>query len=308
MGPDPIPQRPQRSLLAVPATNARFLEKAAQSAADSVFIDLEDAVVPELKLEARARAIEALGALDWGPRLVAVRVNGLETSWGARDLLEIAESCPRLDQVILPKCETPGDVHAAAALLRSNPRIRIAPLIETAKGVANVEAIAAASPRLAAMIFGSGDYQLDMGIIPAESVIPAASPEAIGRDPISFPFAMARIANAARAYGLAPLDGPYFDIANADGLRDACKRAAALGFEGKMAIHPSQVAIANEMFSPSAAQVAWAREVLEAMAQAGEQGRGAVKTKDGKMIDLVHIKIARKVLERAERIAVGTVR
>lgn len=283
-----MPQPPLRSLLAVPATNARFLEKASQSPADAIFIDLEDAVVPELKVEARAKAIEALRRLDWGRRVVAVRVNGLDTPWGARDIIELAESSARLDQVILPKCETPGDVHAAEAMLRANARIRLVPLVETAKGVASVEQIAAAGPRLSAMLFGSGDYQLDMGVLEQGG---------------SWDFALARIANACRAHGLVPIDGPYFDISNPGGLRAACRRAAALGFEGKMAIHPSQVEVANEVFSPSADQVEWAREVLQAMAAAGEQGRGAVKTRDGKMIDLVHIKIARKVLERAQRIA-----
>src|SRR6188768_2593203 len=141
-----------RSLLAVPATNARFLEKAAQSAADAVFIDLEDAVVPDLKVDARAKAIDALARLDWGSRIVAIRVNALDTQWGARDILEAAESCPRLDAVILPKCETSGDVNAADAMLRSNARVRIIALVETAKGVVNVESIAGASPRLSAMI------------------------------------------------------------------------------------------------------------------------------------------------------------
>lgn len=270
-----------RSLLAVPATNPRFLEKAAGSAADGVFIDLEDAVIPELKDEGRAKAIAAINGMDWGKRQLAVRVNDLTTPWGARDLVELAAACPRLDRVILPKCEAPGDVAAADAMLRPS-KIRLDVLIETAKGVANVEAIAASSPRLAGMLFGSGDYSLDMGV----------------HEGGTFDFALARVANAARAFGLDPIDGPYFDIANPEGCRAACKRAASLGFAGKMAIHPTQVEIANEVFSPSTQQLAWAREVLQAMEAAGAQGRGAVKTADGKMIDLVHIKIARKILER----------
>ncbi|HUP97072.1 MAG TPA: CoA ester lyase [Usitatibacter sp.] len=286
MAPDRIPLL-QRSLLAVPATNPRFLEKAAQGAADAVFIDLEDAVVPELKEQARTTAIEAIGAIDWGTRALAVRVNDLTTPWGLHDLHELAARAKRLDFVILPKCEAAGDVAAAEAALRGS-EIRLAPLIETAKAVAHVETIAAAGERMVAMLFGPGDYGLDLGILDGSA---------------DTSFALARIANACRAYNLAPIDGPYFEIANVEGMRQSCKRAAALGFEGKMAIHPSQVEIANEVFAPSAAQLAWAREVLEAMTAAAEQGRGAVKTKDGKMIDLVHIKIARKVLERAERIA-----
>jgi len=282
-----------RSLLAVPATNPRFLEKGAQSAADGVFIDLEDAVVPDLKVEGRGKAIEAIDTLDWGGRSLMVRVNDRSTPWCESDLTELARSARRLDAVILPKCETADDVRAADALLASGERagkrsapIRLYVLVETAKGVANCEAIAAASDRMAGMIFGAGDYQLDLGVL-----------EPTG----PFTYAMARIANAARAYGLVPIDAPYFDIGNAEGLRAACRLAQSLGFEGKMAIHPSQVEAANEVFAPTASQIAWAREVLDAMEAAASQGRGAARTKDGKMIDLVHIKIARKVLERADR-------
>jgi malyl-CoA/(S)-citramalyl-CoA lyase len=286
---DPLPP-PQRSLLAVPATNARFLEKAAQSAADAVFIDLEDAVVRELKVEARGKAIAAINGLDWGRRIVSVRVNALDTEWGCRDVIELAEACPRLDRILLPKCETPGDVHAVSAMLGATP-VRIAALVETAKGVVNVEAIAAAGERLAAIVFGSGDYSLDLGVVR----------KTLSNEP--WGYALARIGNACRAFGLAAIDGPFSDIADVAGLRADALRAAALGFEGKMAIHPSQIDVANEVFSPSAEQVAWAREVLDAMTAAGVQGRGAVRDKQGAMIDLVHIKIARKILERAQRTA-----
>jgi malyl-CoA/(S)-citramalyl-CoA lyase len=276
-----------RSLLAVPATNPRFLEKAAQSAADAVFIDLEDAVVPELKVEARAKAVAAINGMDWGHRQLGVRVNDLTTAWGAGDLVELAKAAPRLGFVILPKCDTPADVAAADAMLRGTG-IRLIGLVESARGVAGCEAIAAASPRMSALIFGPGDYSLDLGVLDGS---------------LDTSFALARIANAARAFGLDAIDGPWFEIANPEGLRNACRRAASLGCGGKMAIHPSQVDIAHEVFSPSAPQLAWAREVLDAMAAAGAEGRGAVKTTDGKMIDLVHIMIARKVIERAERIA-----
>ena len=276
-----------RSLLAVPATVPRFLEKGAASAADAVFIDLEDAVIPELKVEARAKTIAAINGLEWGRRRLGVRVNDLTTEWGAGDLAELARSAPRLAFAILPKCDTPADVARADALLRGT-EIRLFALIESARGVAECEAIAGASPRMAGLIFGPGDYSLDLGVLDGS---------------LDTGFVLARIANAARAYGLDPIDGPYFEIANPDGLRAACRRAASFGCEGKMAIHPSQLEIANETFSPPAPQVAWAREVLEAMAAAGREGRGAVRTKTGEMIDLVHIRIARKVLERAERIA-----
>src|SRR5262245_45119189 len=159
-----------RSLLAVPATSPRFLEKAAQGLADAIFIDLEDAVIPSLKPKARADAIAAINHLDWGRRVVAVRVNGLGTPWGCRDILDVVEACPRLDCILLPKCESAGDVHAVEVVIRSAeaaaPRERevgIMGLIETPRGVANVETIAQGSGRQNALVFGGGDYQLDLG-------------------------------------------------------------------------------------------------------------------------------------------------
>jgi malyl-CoA/(S)-citramalyl-CoA lyase len=317
---DSMDTRPQRSLLAVPATSRRFLEKAAQSAADAIFIDLEDAVIPELKIEARALAIAALNQLDWGPRIVSVRVNGLETPWGCRDILDVVEACPRLDRILLPKCESPGDVHAVEVMLRAAERaarrpreVRMEALIETARGVAQVESIAQVPGRLAAMVFGGGDYQLDLGSF--QRTVGAPSPEyAVLTDADGqgqrerhwndlWHFAMARIANACRAYGLAPIDGPFTGIHDPEGLRAAARRAVALGFDGKMAIHPSQIEAINEVMSPSVEQVAWAHEALAAMAQAAAQGRGAVKDQRGEMIDLMHIKLARKILDRAARIS-----
>ena len=159
-----------RSLLAVPATSPRFLEKAAQGPADAIFIDLEDAVINALKPKARADAIAAINGLDWGGRIVAVRVNGLGTSWGCRDILDVVEACPRLDYILLPKCESPGDVHAVEVMIRSaeaaasrERKVGIMGLIETPRGVANVEAIAQAGGGLHALVFGGGDYQLDLG-------------------------------------------------------------------------------------------------------------------------------------------------
>ncbi len=311
---------PQRSLLAVPATSPRFLEKGAQSPADAVFIDLEDAVVPDLKVDARARAIEAINGLDWGQRIVCVRVNGLTTAWGCRDLIELAERCPRLDRVLLPKCETAEDIHAVSVMLASGEMaarreqpIGILAIIESAKGVANVEAIARCGGRLAGMVFGSGDYQVDLrsvqgGVgVPSPDYVVLTDADARGERERHWNdlwhFATARIANACRAYGLTPIDGPFSAIADADGLAAAARRALALGFEGKMAIHPSQLAAINATFSPSPAQIQWARDALEALAQAAAEGRGAVKDKRGEMLDLMHLKLARVVLDRAGIIA-----
>jgi malyl-CoA/(S)-citramalyl-CoA lyase len=304
-----------RSLLAVPATSPRFLEKATQGPADAIFIDLEDAVIPPLKPKARADAIAAINKLDWGRRGVAVRVNGLGTSWGCRDILDIVEACARLDYVLLPKCESPGDVQAVEIMIRSAeqaaPRERkvgIMGLIETARGVASVEAIAQTGGRLSALVFGSGDYQLDLGSF--QRSVGGPSPDYVvltdgdgrgGRERHwndLWHFATARIANACRAFGVVPIDGPFSIIRDVEGLRAATKRAGALGFEGKMAIHPSQIEVIHEVLTPTPDQVAWANEVIEAMAAAEREGRGAVKDKNGDMIDLVHIKLADKLLER----------
>ncbi len=290
-------QRPQRSELAVPASSARFIDKAAGCAADAIFLDLEDAVIPELKVQARNNAIAALNDIDWGGKTVSVRVNALDTQWGCRDIMEVAEACPRLDRILLPKCDTPGHVIAVELMLggielglKRERRIGMEALIETAKGLANVEAIAATGGRLEALIFGAVDYQLDMKIFHASV-----------NDP--WHFELARVANACRAYGLAPIDGPFTNIGDPEGFRAAAVRAAALGFEGKWAIHPSQIEVANEVYTPTPMQLAWAREVLEALAAAGKEGRGAVKNKDGDMIDMAHRKMAHAILERAARIA-----
>jgi malyl-CoA/(S)-citramalyl-CoA lyase len=308
-----------RSLLAVPATSPRFLEKAAQGPADAIFIDLEDAVVVSPKPKARADAIAALNRLDWGGRGVAVRVNGLGTPWGCRDILDVVEACPRLDYILLPKCESAADVHAVEVMIRSAeqaaPRERkvgIMGLIETARGVAQVEAIAQAGGRLRALVFGGGDYQLDLGSF--QGAVGAPSPDYVvltddeGRGVRErhwndlWHFSTARIANACRAFGLLPIDGPFSVIGDMEGLRAATKRAGALGFEGKMAIHPSQIETIHEVLTPSTEQIAWANEVIEAMSAAEREGRGAVKDKNGDMIDLMHIKLANKLLERVANI------
>ena len=307
-----------RSLLAVPATSARFLEKAAQSSADAVFIDLEDAVIPDLKVKARAKAIAALNQLDWGRRSISVRVNGLDTSWGCRDILDVVEACPRLDNLLLPKCESVEDLHAVAVMAGSaeqaSPRERpvgIMGLIETARGVANVEAISRAGGRLNALVFGGGDYQLDLGSFQRSVGAPSPDYLVLTDDDGNgarqrhwndlWHFSMARIANACRAYGLMPIDGPFSVIGDPEGLRAATRRAGALGFEGKMAIHPSQIEAIHEVLTPSSDQVEWANEVIQAMKQGEAEGRGAVKDKRGEMIDLMHVKLAKKVIERAAR-------
>jgi malyl-CoA/(S)-citramalyl-CoA lyase len=308
-----------RSILAVPASSPRFMEKAAQGPADSVFLDLEDAVIPSLKRRSRQDAIAAINQFDWGTRGVAVRVNGLGTAWGCRDIIEVVEACPRLDYILLPKCESPADVHAVDVMIRSaeaaapcERAVGIMGLIETPRGVANVEAIAQAGGRLRALVFGGGDYQLDLGSFQRAVGAPVADYAVLTDNDASgarqrhwndlWHFSTARIANACRAFGIIPIDGPFSGIADGEGLRAATKRASVLGFECKMAIHPSQIDIIHEVMTPSAAQVAWANNVLEAMEAAALEGRGAIKDKNGEMIDLMHIKVAQKLVERASRL------
>lgn len=311
--------RIQRSELAVPATSERFFAKAAAGDADVVFLDLEDAVAPEQKGRARANAIAALNDLNWGSKTMAVRVNGLDTPWAYRDITEIAERCPRLDMFMLPKVGTPFDIQFIDALLgqierdigRAEP-FGLECLIETALGMAHVEQIAASSKRLEAMIFGVGDYSISIqngevmfGSPSSRYAVLTAADERGQRERHwndQYHFALARVANACRAWGLRPIDGPYVDYADEDGYRACALRAATLGFEGKWAIHPTQVVAANEIFTPSADQVRWARRLLEAMGEATARGQGAASI-DGKMIDMAHLKVAETVQRKLDALA-----
>ena len=309
----------QRSLLAVPVTSPQFAPKAAVSDADAVFLDLEDSVAPRRKDEARSLAIAALRTLDWRNKLVAVRINDLDTPWGYRDIVDVAESCPRLDTILLPKAGSAEDVRFVARLLTAiearQPRERplgIEALIETPAGVANVEAIAAASPRLQSLSFGVGDYSAAMRAPQTDFGVPDGSygvltTAAAGGDRQyhwndQWHFALARMCNACRANGLRPIDGPFTSLDDGAGYLAAAGRARALGFEGKWAIHPSQIAAANAVFSPSDSELAWAQRVTEAVSQATEAGNGAARL-DGRMIDLVHARQAEHVLARSRLIS-----
>jgi len=308
------PLRLQRSELAVPATSPRFFAKAAAGPADTVFLDLEDAVAPAHKDQARAQAIEALQQVDWGGRTVAVRVNGLDTPWALQDIVDVTRQAPRLDLILLPKAGSAFDVRFVDQLLTlieretcRSKRTGIEVLIETALGVANVEEIAQASDRLEAMIFGVGDYTVDMRTHdrvfgrPSERYAVLTDADAAGgrqrhwND--QWHFAMARIATACRAWGLRPIDGPFTDFGDADGYRAAALRAKALGFEGKWAIHPSQIALANEVFSPSAQELDWAARTTELLERTTQGGQGAVGAK-GVLIDMAHLKLADSIVQR----------
>lgn len=314
-------QRLQRSELAVPATSEKFFAKAATGSADAIFLDLEDAVAPARKSQARDAAVQALRDIDWGNKTMAVRVNDLETPWAYRDIVDMVAHAPRLDLILLPKTACAADVLFLDRLItmveretRRERRVGIEVLIETAMGVAHVEEIAAASPRLEAMIFGVGDYSVDMHtndrvfgrVNPdyAMDNVEVESGEGPARAHVNdqWHFALARIANACRAYGLRPIDGPFTDYGDAAAYRASAMRSRALGFEGKWAIHPSQIDIANSVYSPAADQVAWAQRIVEALDSSNKEGRGAVGV-DNVLVDMAHYKVASRIIARAGVIA-----
>lgn len=314
--------RPHRSELAVPGTNLRAMAKAPTLGADVVFLDLEDAVAPDDKERGRANVIEALLGQDWSRCAVSVRVNGLDTHWCYRDVVDVVEAAGQvLDTVLVPKVGSPSDVEFVATLLDQIEwrngwpagRIGIYVLIETARGMTNVEAIARARPdRLEAMVFGPGDYAASVGA--RTTHIGGSNPDyAVLTDADAMTgeralhwgdqwhYAISRMVAACRAEGLRPIDGPFDDIDDPEGFRAAARRAAALGCEGKWAIHPSQIALANEAFTPSEAEVARARRILEAMEQAAREGKGAVAL-DGRLVDAASIRMAERLIAKVEQI------
>jgi len=311
--------RLQRSTLAVPGSSTRMLEKAPGAGADVVFLDLEDAVAPDDKETARENVIEALNGLDWSCCSVSVRVNGLDTFWCYRDIVEVVERAgAAIDLLLVPKVGRPADVEFVATLLSQiEAATGLAPiglelLIETALGMANVEAIAATCPeRLEALVFGVADYAASTGAR-TTSIGGASADYVVLTDPDDagarerhwgdqWHFALSRLVVAARANGLRPIDGPYGDISDPDGYTACARRAAALGCEGKWAIHPSQIQLANEVFTPSDGEVRRARRILAALEQAAADGKGAVSL-DGRLIDAASIRMAESLIEKVERL------
>lgn len=295
--------RRQRSELAVPASRPELFAKALASEADYVFLDLEDAVAPSEKAGARALAVAGLKDHDWHghKKTISLRINGLDTHYMYRDVVEVIEAAgDRLDTVLIPKVGTPGDVYMVETMLTQiedakgfDQRIGIEVLIETALGLANVDAIAQSSKRIEAMHFGVADLAASLR---ARTVnIGGLNPDYPGDQ---WHFGLARMVTACRAYGLRPIDGPFGDFKDSDGYVAAAKRAAALGAEGKWAIHPSQIAMANDVFTPTAAEVDRARRILLAVEEAQRDGKGAAQL-DGKMIDAASARMARNVVELA---------
>ncbi len=303
-----------RSMLFVPATSERFFSKAVASEADGIIFDLEDSVAEEQKEAARKILVSALNDLDFGNKAVAVRVNGTDSCRMYKDVIALAEQCPKLGFIVQPMVEQAGHVQFLSTLLDqverskgNQPAIGIEVIIETPLGLENLREIANASPRLEALSFGAGDYAAAMHM--KNHIVGAPDPsyricpgvelgQAGGGDQFGdkWHYAMARIANCCRAFGLRARDSAYADIKNQEGFRAAAMRARALGFQGKYVIHPSQIPICNEVFSPSAEEVEWAQSVARELQQAAGRGHGAVSL-NGEMVDEAHRKLANRILD-----------
>ena len=281
-----------------------MVEKALASDADAVFLDLEDAVAPDGKAAARGDVARALEELDWDGRPALFRANALDTPYFYRDLIEVVEQAGNsLDAVIVPKVNRAEDLYAVSILLSGmelamgleTGRIRLEAQIESAQGLANVEAIARATPRLEALHFGPGDFAASLSMPLTSIGVMDEWDEAYPGH--RFHYAMQRIVTAARAGGLRVLDGPVADYGDEEGLRRSCVIARSLGFDGKWCIHPAQIEVVNKTFSPTEAEVEWAKKVVAAYEEASAAGSGSVSV-DGQMVDAASVKMARTVLDK----------
>ena len=310
----PAPTRPNRCQLFGPGSNAKLFEKMATSAADVINIDLEDSVAPTDKDMARAQTIEAINTIDWGTKYLSVRINGLDGGWWYRDVVDLLEQAgDRLDQIMIPKVGCAADIYAVDALVTAIERakgrtrpISFEVIIESAAGIAHVEEIAAASPRLQAMSLGAADFAASMGMATTgiggtqENYYMIHEGQKHWSDP--WHWAQAAIVAACRTHGLLPVDGPFGDFSDDDGFRAQARRSATLGMVGKWAIHPKQIALANEVFTPSEEAVTEAREILAAMEVAKANGEGATVYK-GRLVDIASIKQAEVIVKQSEMIA-----
>jgi citrate lyase subunit beta / citryl-CoA lyase len=296
-----VQPRARRSELATPASSERMCEKAASSGADLVFLDLEDACAPSAKEAARATAVAALTHLDWGRTVRAVRINGIDTPWCHGDVIEVVSGArDRLDVLIVPKARSARDVWWVDVLLTQleatlglSHRIALEVLIEEAEGLANAAEIAKASDRLEAIIFGAGDLSASLRARVDGNFNP------IGDYPGDFwHFARFQVLAAARGAGIDAIDAPYPAYKDLEGYRRSTVQASLLGFDGKWAIHPDQIAIANEVFAPTAEEVEEARQAIEAYRSAEAEGVGAIG-RDGKLVDAAHMRLAANVLHKA---------
>ena len=308
------PARPNRCQLFGPGSRPALFPKMAASEADVINLDLEDSVAPNDKETARANIIAAISDHDWGRRTLSVRINGLDTPWWYRDVVDLLEQAgDRLDQIMIPKVGCAEDLYAVDALVTAIERakgrtkpIAFEVIIETAAGIANVNAIAAATPRLKAMSLGAADFAASMGMATTgiggtqENYYMLRGGEKFWSDP--WHWAQAAIVAACRTHGVLPVDGPFGDFSDDEGYRAQARRSATLGMVGKWAIHPKQVALANEVFTPSAEAVQEAREILAAMEEAKAAGQGAATYK-GRLIDIASMRQAEVIVRQAEIIA-----
>ena len=300
--------RARRTVLAVPGSSDRFIAKARSVAADCIFLDLEDAVAPAEKQSARDKVVDALtSGGTWQPGTVTVRVNDWTTPWTTQDVWQVVTAAgAHIDALVLPKASAADHVRALDLVLTQAEqaaglpvgRIGIEIQIEDAAGLLHVAEIAAASPRAESMVFGPGDYMASMGMA---SLSVGAGIDGYPGD--HFHHVLSTILVAARAHGLAAVDGPYVAIRDLDGFGAAARRAAALGYDGKWVIHPSQIEVGNEVFSPDPANLERARRIIDAYAEATERSRGAVGAivVDGEMVDEAGVKLARATLARGGR-------
>ncbi len=297
-------ERLERSVLLAPASNWKMLQKTAASQADAVCIDLEDAVAVDEKAASRENIVRAYTELDFGGKLKMFRMNGLDTGFAYRDIVEIVEAAGEsIDLIVVPKVNGPADIQFVETLLtqiesykKIKKPIGIEALIETAAGCVNIKEIAASSDRLEGLIYGSGDYAASVQM-PMESIGELDENDRI------YPghrwhYVMHAMVSAARAYGKRVLDSPFAGIKNPEGLKQACKVARAMGFDGKWCIHPSQIEAVNETFVPSPKDIEWAQEVLRAYEAALAAGRGAISVK-GKMIDVASLRMCNTIVDRA---------
>lgn len=296
--------RLRRSELSTPASNEHMMEKAAASNADLVFLDLEDSVSPTEKVGARAKAVKALKTLDWGKKTRAVRINDLETEYAYQDIISLVEEAGEyIDIIIIPKIKSPKDVWWVDVLLsqiekrlKRTRRIGLEVLIEEVEAMLNLEEIARSSPRLEAMIFGPADYSASQGM---DSRVIEGHLDTYPGDP--WHYARNKIAIAAHAAGIDAIDGAFPDFKNAEGYRRECRHAKVLGFVGKWAIHPGQISIAHEVFSPTQEEVDYARKLDAAYAESLASGLGAVAI-NGKMIDAAIVRSLRNTIQKADLI------
>jgi len=308
------PARPNRCQLFGPGSRPAIFEKMASSAADVINLDLEDSVAPSDKDSARANVIKAISDVEWGSKTLSVRINGLDTPYWYKDVVDLLEqSGDRLDQIMIPKVGCAGDIYAVDALVTAietakgrNNKITFEVIIESAAGIAHVEEIAAASPRMAAMSLGAADFAASMGMQTTgiggtqENYYMLREGQKYWSDP--WHWAQTAIVAACRTHGVLPVDGPFGDFSDDEGFRAQAYRSATLGMVGKWAIHPKQIALANDVFTPSQEAITEAREILAAMETAKANGEGATVYK-GRLVDIASIKQAEVIVRQSEMIS-----